>query len=149
MSLPDYTESPMWQSLHNAPMDDTTIRIQAHWFDNPDKVIIVEGSFRNDGFYLSEGGELVYEYTPFAWQGVSAEGDGNDIPQMLGYQVIDVTTGESQEYGERTVLSRQAALRTLKKVRANGSGDQYQMVAILEGEVNTYRTEPDIATFIP
>lgn len=58
-----------------------------------------------------------------------------DLPRLIGYQVIDVTTGEPTR-GETEVLSEGVAIRELLAKRDQGSADMWVMSAILEGDLD-------------
>lgn len=58
----------------------------------------------------------------------------SEIPRLIGYQIIDVTTGEPTR-GETEIFTQDAAIHELLRVRRNPS-DQWKMVAILEGDLD-------------
>ena len=58
------------------------------------------------------------------------------LPRLIGYQVIDVTTGEPSR-GETEVLSEAVAIAELIRLRSHPH-DQMKMVAIFEGDLDCY-----------
>jgi hypothetical protein len=73
------------------------------------------------------------------------------LPRMLGYQVIDVTTGEPQVYGETVILTQEVATGVLFDLRkGTTSPDLYAMIAIFPGDVeDTYGNKPKKDQFAP
>lgn len=59
----------------------------------------------------------------------------SDLPRLLGYQIINITTGEPTR-GETEVLSEATAIRELTQRRSQGEPDLWVMSAILEGDLN-------------
>lgn len=59
----------------------------------------------------------------------------SDLPRLIGYQVINVTTGELT-FGETEVLHEHSAVRELLLRRSQGDPDMWVMSAILEGDLD-------------
>ena len=70
-----------------------------------------------------------------------------DLPPIIGYQVIDVTTGEPTR-GATDVFSERAAIQELLAHRRAGSPDMWVMSAILEGDLDRYVAEDGPIRFI-
>lgn len=71
----------------------------------------------------------------------------SDLPRLIGYQVIDVTTGEPTR-GATEVLSEPVAIRELLTLRRRGSPDMWAMSAILEGDLDELVAEDGPIRFI-
>lgn len=70
-----------------------------------------------------------------------------DLPRLIGYQVIDITTGEPTR-GATEVLSESVAIRDLLAQRRHGSPDIWAMSAILEGDLDKYVSEHGPIRFV-
>lgn len=62
------------------------------------------------------------------------------LPRLLGFQVIDVTTGEPTR-GYTEILSEEVAIRDLLEQKSHSSPDMWVMSGILEGQLDEYVSE--------
>lgn len=59
-------ETAKWQPIESSPKGDDFFLVRAVFFDASHYIHIV-GRFEDDGFYLEDGSELSYSYTPTYW----------------------------------------------------------------------------------